>query len=229
MSHPTTRPTRDDPAIRIPARAATLAGFRAWALSDEFPERGRFSFINGELFVDMSPEELETHNKVKTEVVSAIANLNKELDLGEFYSDGTLVTNEVADLSTEPDGAFVTWRSFEEGRVRLTPREDRPGQYVELQGTPDWILEVVSRSSVAKDTRVLREAYHRAGVPEYWIIDARFNAIDFQVLRHRRDRYVVAAPRGGWHRSSVFGRGFRLERRLNRMGRWRYTLQVAPA
>ncbi|MBV8232095.1 MAG: Uma2 family endonuclease, partial [Planctomycetaceae bacterium] len=90
-------------------------------------------------------------------------------------------------------------------------------------------LEVVSRSSVAKDTRVLREAYHRAGVPEYWIIDARFNAIDFQVLRHRRDRYVVAAPRGGWHRSSVFGRGFRLERRLNRMGRWRYTLQVAPA
>ena len=57
MSHSTTRPTLDDPAIRIPARAATLAGFRAWALSDEFPERGRFSFINGELFVDMSPEE----------------------------------------------------------------------------------------------------------------------------------------------------------------------------
>jgi len=80
MSHSTTRPTLDDPAIRIPARAATLAGFRAWALSDEFPERGRFSFINGELFIDMSPEELETHNKVKTEVVFAIANLNTELD-----------------------------------------------------------------------------------------------------------------------------------------------------
>ena len=63
MSHSTTRPTLDDPAIRIPARAATRAGFRAWALSDEFPERGRFSFINGELFIDMSPEELETHNK----------------------------------------------------------------------------------------------------------------------------------------------------------------------
>ena len=155
--------------------------------------------------------------------------MNEELDLGEFYSDGTLVTNEAADLSTEPDGTFVTWRSFEAGRVRLTPREDRPGQYVELQGTPDWVLEVVSRSSVAKDTRVLRAAYHRAGVPEYWIIDARFDAIDFQVLRRRRDRYVVVAPRGGWHRSPVFGRGFRLERRRNRMGRWKYTLEVAPA
>jgi Uma2 family endonuclease len=229
MSHPTTRPTLDDPAIRIPARAATLAGFRAWALSDEFPERGRFSFINGELFVDMSPEEVESHNKVKTEVSRVLCNLNEGLDLGEFFGDGTLVTSEAADLSTEPDGTFVTWRSFEEGRVRLTPREDRPGQYTELQGTPDWVLEVVSRSSMAKDTRILREAYHRAGVPEYWIIDARFDAIDFQVLRRRRDRYVVAAPRGGWHRSSVFGRRFRLERRLNRMGRWRYTLLVAPA
>ena len=154
MSHSTTRPTLDDPAIRIPARAATLAGCRAWALSDEFPKRGRFSFINGELFIDMSPEELEARNKVKTEVVFAIANLDKGLDLGEFYSDGPLVTNEAADLSTEPDGTFVTWRSFAAGRGRLTPLEDRPGQYIELQGPPDWVLEVVSQSSVAQDTRV---------------------------------------------------------------------------
>ena len=191
MSHSTTRPTLDDPAIRIPTRAATLAGFRAWALSDEFPERGRLSFINGELFIDMSPEELETHNKVKTEVGFASANLNKELDLGEFYSDGTLVTNEAADLSTKPDGTFATWRSFEAGRIRLTTREDRPGQYVELRGPPDWVLEVVSRSSVAKDTRVMREAYHRAGVPEYWIIDARSDAIGFQVLRRRKEPRIV--------------------------------------
>jgi hypothetical protein len=50
-----------------------------------------------------------------------------------------------------------------------------------------------------------------------------------QVLRRRRDRSVVVAPRGGWNRSPVFGRGFRLERRRNRMGRWEYTLEVAPA
>src|SRR4051812_19313081 len=100
----------------------------------------------------MSPEELESHNKVKSEVGRVLCNLNEGLDLGEFYGDGTLVTNEAADLSTEPDDTFVTWESFEAGRVRLTPREDGPGQFIELQGAPDWVLEVVSRSSVAKDT-----------------------------------------------------------------------------
>ena len=217
-----------DPAIRVPASAVTLAGFREWVLSDDFPEFGRFSYIQGELFIDMSPEELDTHNRVKSEVAYAIMGLNKELDLGHFYSDRTLVTNEAAELYTEPDGTFVSWQSYEAGRVRLLPRKDVAGQYIELQGTPDWVVEIISRSSVEKDTRTLREAYHRARVREYWIINAQFDEIDFQILRYRRDRYVAVSPRGGWLRSQVFGRGFRLERRRDRLGFWEYTLQVTP-
>src|SRR5262249_29765891 len=140
------------PPIRIPASAATHAGFRAWATSEEFPEKLRASFINLEIVIEMCPEELETHNKVKGEIYRSIGNLIRELDLGDLYCDGTLVTNVEAGLSTEPDGTFVTWASYEAGRVRLVPRDDRPGQYVELEGTPDWVLEVVSRSSVQKDT-----------------------------------------------------------------------------
>lgn len=215
--------------IHVPASAATFAGFRAWATSDEFPESLRASFINQELVIDMSPEELESHNKVKSALTTAIFNLNAELDLGEFYGDGTLVTNETAELSTEPDATFVAWESFEANKVRLVERKDRPDQFIELVGTPDWVLEVVSRSSVKKDTELLRDAYNRAGIPEYWIIDARFDEVSFEVLRRRRDRYVVVAPRNGWHRSAVFGRSFRLLRRRNRLGRWTYTLEVTPA
>ncbi len=109
------------------------------------------------------------------------------------------------------------------------PRKDQPGQYVELEGTPDWVLEVVSRSSVQKDTEWLRAAYHRAGIPEYWLIDAQYDEVSFQILRRRRDRYVAVASRDGWVRSTVFGRSFRLDRRKNRMGRWSYTLDVMPA
>ncbi len=219
----------DEWVVRIPAAAATLDGFRAWATSDDFPERGRFSFINGELFIDMSPEESEKHNKVKVEITRVVANLNVDFDLGEFYGDGTLVTNELAALSTEPDATFVKWASFDSGRIRLVPRKDRPGEFVELIGTPDWVLEVVSRSSVAKDTKVLREIYHRAGVPEYWLINALYDEVDFQILRRRRDRYVAVAVQDGWMRSPVFGRRFRLERKRNRKDRWTYKLQVATA
>jgi Uma2 family endonuclease len=75
---------------------------------------------------------------------------------------------------------------------------------------------------------VLHGLYHRAGIPEYWIVDARFDEISFQILRHRRDRYVPVAARDGWYRSQVFAHAFRLERRKIRMGRWAYTLAIKP-
>src|SRR5262245_10906786 len=54
--------------ITIPAAAQTLDGFRAWAVSDAFPDRGKLSFIAGGLIVDMSPESMEEHSDVKTEI-----------------------------------------------------------------------------------------------------------------------------------------------------------------
>jgi Uma2 family endonuclease len=219
----------DIPPIRIPASALTHAGFRAWATSEDFPDSLRASFINHEIVIDMSPEELETHNKVKTRVVTTLDVLIEMLDLGELFSDRTLVSNKAAGLSTEPVATFVTWDSFESGRVRLVSRKDRPGQFMELEGIPDWVLEIVSRWTWQKDTQWLREAYYRAGVPEFWLIDAQYDEISFQILRWRRDRYVAVAPRDGWTKSSVFGRSFRLQRRKNRMGRWTYTLEVKPA
>jgi Uma2 family endonuclease len=228
-------PTRDIalrweiPPIRIPINACNHAGFRAWVTSDEFPEKLRASFINGEIVIDPSPEELETHNKVKAEICCGLHRLARDRDLGELFFDGALVTNAVTGFSTEPDGTFVSWTSFEADRLRLVPRKNRPEQYIELEGTPDWVMEVVSQSSVQKDTQELRDLYHRAGVSEYWLIDARFDEVSFQILRRRRDRYVAVKPQNGWHFSTVFGRSFRLERKKNRLGRWRYTLEVAPA
>ena len=194
----------DVPPVRIPVSALTHAGFRAWATSATFPANLSASFINQEIVIDMSPEEIDTHNKVKSESYRVIGGLVRHLDLGEFYSDRTLVSNIAAGLSTEPDAIFASWASFEAGRVRLVPRKDWPGQFVELEGTPDWVLEVVSRWTWQKDTEWLREAYHRAGIPEYWLIDARHDEISFQILRRRRDRYVAVASREGWCRSPVF-------------------------
>ena len=53
--------------VRIPAGIDDLESFRRWARSDEFPERGRFAYLNGELFVDLSMEDYFPHTRVKTE------------------------------------------------------------------------------------------------------------------------------------------------------------------
>ncbi len=214
----------DQPPICLPASAATLAGFRAWATSDDTPEKGRVSYINAEIIIDMSPEELETHNKVKMEIGRVISNLNRDLNLGSFYGDGTLVSCPDAGLSTEPDALLVTWESFKSGRIRPIERAGRPDEHLELEGPPDWVLEVVSRSSVRKDTQSLRGAYHSAGVPEYWIVNAFGPEIDFQILVRETDRYVAAPAIEGRHSSPLFGRSFRLTRERNPLGHWQYTL-----
>ncbi len=97
----------DVPVIRVPMEATTLAGFRAWACSEDFPQRGRISFLQGELWIDMSPEEYQSHGLVKSEVGRVVLNLNRQRKRGAFFPDRTLVTNEEAGWSTEPDGAFA--------------------------------------------------------------------------------------------------------------------------
>jgi len=211
--------------LRLPADIGTLAGFRAWAQSDDFPEKGKFSLINGNILIDMSPEEIETHNKVNTAITQGIGVINDQADLGEYFSDGGLVTNSKADLATVPDGVFVKWATSQAGRVQFIPRKDRQGQYIEIRGTPDWTLEVVSISSVTKDTIDLPILYHQAGIPEFWLVDARGKDIDFQILVPRRSEYARADVRSGWSFSPVFDRWFRLLRKTNRQGRWNYRLE----
>jgi Uma2 family endonuclease len=215
--------------LRIPADAHTLAGFRAWVKSDEVPEKLPVTFLRGEVYLDLTPEELQTHNAVRGELYRVLMTLNHDHQGGEFYGAGVLMSNEPAQLAHNPDGIFLSWEALDSGRVWLSPCEGHPGQYDEIEGTPDWVLEVVSDCSLARDTQQLRRAYHEAGVPEYWLIDARGKDICFQILHRRKKDYATARNCEGWQRSRVFDRSFRLERRRDQLGLWEYTLHVQPA
>jgi Uma2 family endonuclease len=212
--------------MRIPAAAGTLTGFRAWTQSDDFPEHGVVSLLNGHILIDMSPDEIETHNKVHGAIGKGVSTVADDADLGEYFWDGVLISNARAALSTVPDGTFIKWATSESGRVRLIGRKRRPGQYIEIRGTPDWVLEVVSAGSVQKDTVELPVLYHREGIPEFWLVDARGEEIDFRILVRRPRKYQVGPVRGAWAFSPVFQRWFRLVRRPNRAGRWNYRLEI---
>lgn len=215
--------------IGIPRSALELDGFRRWATSDRFPEKLRAAFVDGELFLEMSPQELEGHAKVKAALGAALWKLVEDEDLGELYPDQTLLTHPGAGLSCEPDGLFASWATFESGRLRRVEKASRDDRFVELEGTPDLVVEVVSDSSVRKDTVALREAYAAAGIAEYWVIDARGDDVSFQILHLAGDRYQTLAPDGAAQRSQVFGRSFLLERTRNRMGYFRYRLVIVTA
>jgi Uma2 family endonuclease len=210
----------------VPPEARTLEGFRRWATRPDFPPGVRVLYDRGAISLDMSNEELQTHNAVKVEITRVLSNLVHENDTGEFYGDGVLVTHPDAELSNNPDAVFISWDTLDSERVHLVPRKDKPGQFIEIEGAPDWVLEVVSFSSVQKDTKQLLQGYHRAGIREYWLVDARGKEISFKLLHHRKDRYVAAPVKDGWQHSKVFERSFRLDRIKGRRDLWRYTLHV---
>ncbi|MFO0967062.1 MAG: Uma2 family endonuclease [Gemmataceae bacterium] len=209
--------------LRVPRAAHNLAGFRRWALAAGFPEKLPVAFIRGEVFIDMSKEEIRTHALTKTGLAGGLFLLNEEIDFGHLFINGVLVTNEEADLSTNPDLLAISYRSLKTGRVRYL--ENR-GRIVEIQGSPDMVAEIVSESSVFKDTELLRAAYHTAEIPEYWLIDARGQEIVFQILRWRKSGYVATEATDGWLRSRVWKRLMRLTRRRDRAGEWKYRLEA---
>lgn len=213
--------------IHVPSEAQTLDGFSRWTYSDSFPERGRVTFSDGRLLIDMSPERFESHIKIKAEIDYAIMKIVKEGDLGEFYSDGGRIQNPSAKLSAEPDAVFALWETLESGRLS-PPANKEDGTHTDLVGSPDWVCEVVSDSSVEKDTIVLQEKYHAADIREYWLIDARDDSepIDFKLQVWSPRSYDPAAEKDGWQFSNVFGRWFKLTRCEGRLGHWRYDLQV---
>src|SRR5688500_13238325 len=154
--------------IRIPDSVTALDSFRRWVRSEEFPQKGRISFLNGEVWVDRSPENLFSHNQVKGEIAIVLGGLVKSARLGRYFHDRTLLSHTDAGLSTEPDGLFISNATFKSGRIRLDRRIE---ESIEIEGTPDMVLEVLSKSSQRKDTVILRDLYWHVGIPEFWLVD----------------------------------------------------------
>lgn len=206
--------------------AASLEAFRRWSLSDDCPDAGRIDYIAGRIEVsDMSGEELFAHGTLKGKLYAAILSRVEKDDLGYVFVDSTRVASLAAALSAEPDVAVVTYDAIETGRVRLVPKAGgEAGRYVEVEGPPDLVVEVVSDSTVRKDTVRLPRAYFEAGVTEFWLVDGR-RELAFAVHARGRSAFEpVAVDADGFQPSIVLGCSVRLDRVRDRLGAWRYDL-----
>lgn len=212
--------------VEIPLNLTTLADFRRWALSDGFPDRGRIDYVAGRIEVDMSPEDFFCHGTLKTEIVRVLAGRVKHEDLGHLVTDRTRVSSVEAGLSAEPDVVFLSHATLESRRARLVPKAGgAPGRYVELEGAPDLIVEIVSDSSVSKDTRRLPPAYFEAGVEEFWLADAGGEDLSFQIYRRGESGYeAVVEDSDRYQGSAVFDCRYRLDGRRDAKGHWTFDL-----
>jgi len=205
--------------IRVPADVFDLERFRDWAHSAEFPATGQYSYIGGDIEVDMSPEEIESHNKLKGRLFLALGVRVEADDIGELLADRAFLVHAGAELATEPDITFCSWDALRSGRVRYAEHTAGSARFVEVVGSPDLVVEVVSQSSVRKDNVLLRERYFRADIPEYWIADGRGGGVALEILVRGPEGYIAVPPDAdGFRRSTVLGRSFRIVRERNPVG-----------
>ena len=197
-----------DGELAVPTSVVDLASFREWLLELELPTGVRLSYLNGLLWIDRTMEKMYTHNRVKTEVATKLDSLTKAIRQGIYLSDGMQWSSPVANFSTNSDGIFVTYASLHSGRVRRVA--GRIHGVIELEGSPEMVLEVVSDSSVQKDLVELPRQYHQAHINEFWSIDARHTNPVFEILRWTAADYVPTQLADGWWQSDVFAHAFRL-------------------
>lgn len=216
----------ENPPFTVPTRAtASLTSFREWAGDNDLPEKTKLCYHQGEVFVGMGKEQLFSHLDVKGEITSVLRQLAKAGKLGRVFPDGLLFTNEDAELSCNPDTAFVSNDTIKTKRVKLI--EGKEGGFVELLGSVDMVLEVVSDSSEKKDNQILFEAYFDAGISEYWLVDARGSEIEFNIYKRGAKKFAVVKKQpGGWVKSAAFGKSFRLTRGTDATGNPEFTLEV---
>jgi Uma2 family endonuclease len=217
--------TIKDPPLTIPADVFGLDGFLRWVHSPDFPEGRRASFLAGEVTVEMSPEELITHNYVKADLSRDLGLWVMRRQLGRVFADRALLTNDAVGLSTEPDMMICLWETLRKGRARLAEAVQGSGRFLQVCGSPDLVIEIISDTSVRKDTVVLPDLYLAAEVQEYWLIDARRKKIGFQLFTRGRRRFTAAKPdNAGYLRSGVLKGSFRLIRKKDPIGGSQYRL-----
>ena len=217
-------------SLVIPMGIQNLSEFRQWVTSTEVPERGRIDYVAGQIEVNMSPESFFSHGGLKSEIHGVLQSVVKRLDLGYLRVDRTRVSSVASELSAEPDVLFISHDSLAQARVRLIPKSGgETAEFIEVEGGPDLVVEVVSDASVTKDTQRLPTAYFRAGVREYWLADARREPFLFRI--HRRgltDFEPVEIDDDGFQSSAVLPCRFRLDAHCDRSGYWVFDLREEP-
>lgn len=207
--------------VLIPSWVKDLDSFRRWAFSDDFPERGRFSFLDGTLWVDLSMETA-IHNQIKTVITIVVGAIVLNDALGRFYADRMLLTHATVGLSNEPDAMFISNDRTEKGLAVLKKGD----KSMEVSGSPDMALEIVSKTSVPKDTVVSMDLYAKAGIGEYWLVDSTVEIPELVIMRLVAGKYVTARRQDGWVKSNVFGRSFRLVCKKDAMGLSHFNLKT---
>ena len=141
-----------------------------------FPDDGlRHEIIDGEHYVTPSPAT--RHQRISRNLLHLIQTYLDSHPIGELFaapfdallSDFDIVVPDLLYLSNE--------------RARFLTSKN-------LQGPPDFVIEILSPSTKSRDRKLKRDLYERVGVQEYWVVDPEHDQVEI----HRRSDGAFGEP-----------------------------------
>lgn len=126
------------------------------------PEAIHAELIDGQIYYQAAPsrEHQELVHQLSYEIESYIRSNNGKC---KVYSAPFAVFLQNNKNYVEPDISVICDKD----------KLDKDG----CHGAPDWIIEIVSPSTVKNDTMLKLKLYKNAGVREYWIVDPETKTI----------------------------------------------------
>lgn len=144
-----------------------------WTYDDflRLPDDGcRYEIINGVLYMVNAPDP--AHQLAVGEIFAELRNFIKANQLGAVYTAPIEVHLPGIARPVQPDVLFIAEARRSSIKARF------------IEGAPDIVVEVMSPSTLRTDRTVKFDAYERAGVREYWIVNPKTRSIEVYAPVH---------------------------------------------
>jgi Uma2 family endonuclease len=166
----------------VPPRRATLEEWLA------IPEERRAELIDGRLIYQGMPGPV--HGRLQGGIIALVRGPYDRRPGGADRPGGWWISMEV-DMDLAGMGCRPGVLGWRREKQRTLPVPDERGL---VTAVPDWICEVLSRTTAHVDLGAKRLGYHRAGVAYYWLLDPTHETLT--VLQWMPQGYLVALVAG---------------------------------
>ena len=153
-------------------------------------ENQKAEWIDGKLVIQ-SPAKAR-HLEVSNKLSRLMSSYADRYDLGYVVSEKALINIEEGVHNYEPDIVFFSKEKAEE-------IDDDTSMF----GIPDFVVEILSKSTARYDRGVKFDNYEKAGIPEYWIIDAKKRIVEQYLIENHKYRLFKKHKIGDFVSSKV--------------------------
>lgn len=173
----------------------TYREFRELEFSDS--DDAWYELINGEIVKKQSPSV--RHQRISRKIERALDNYAERTQSGEMFHAPLDVVLDDGN-AYHPDVFFIKKERF----FILDAKEEV------VIGSPDLVVEILSKSTATHDKGDKKDTYERCGVREYWLADPVKKSVEVYAVVNQRYKLVGYQEGSGVLRSTVL-EGFELD------------------